>query len=77
MTKQAKVFMLGLEQCRLDRGMVWHGDLPEEIRELLQLPSDFKYGWLGDIYVWVEPPYEAKTPEWVERKEEINGERVN
>ena len=63
-SKEATDFIFGLEQCRTDKGMVWHGDVPEDIYILFQLPTDFKGGYITGVYVEVQPKYTAFVPKW-------------
>jgi len=68
MTKEAKIFVLGLELSRSAGGMEWHGSVPPEIIELYQLASDFKHGTIAGVYVTISKQYTAYTPEWLEKK---------
>lgn len=69
MSDEAKQFIFGLEQCRPDKGMKWHGPIPQEIVELFGLRiSESSHGYdIAGVYVQVVPRYEAFTPNWIDK----------
>lgn len=68
MSEDAKQFIFGLEQCRPDKGMKWHGKIPQEIQDLFQFKvKELAHGYtIGGVYVEVVPQYEAFTPDWLQ-----------
>lgn len=64
MSEDAKHFILGLKNSQTIGGMRWHGRVPKEIKELFDLPSDFRAGYILNVMVEVAPRSELFKPEW-------------
>ena len=70
MSNEAKTFMLGLDQSKGKGGMIWHGKVPNEIKELFGIDqSDVDRGIaLVGVYVKTAVQYESYVPEFMNDK---------
>lgn len=69
MSDEAKQFIFGLEQCRPAKGMIWHGNIPKEIKTLFDIKQkELNHGYtIAGVYVKLAPRYEAFTPDWLQK----------